>query len=66
LGSENLHMTEEYICDSSKVNKFCTLSRSKLQSLFFFVENTYTVYLRILHYFLLHQIREDYSEGYKV
>jgi hypothetical protein len=39
-GSENPHVSVEFVCHSPKVNMFCALSKAKVYFPFFFVEGT--------------------------
>jgi hypothetical protein len=47
---KNPHISLEHVCDSPKVNVFCTLSKERVYSPFFFTETTITgiVYLDML------------------
>jgi hypothetical protein len=62
--TENPHDTFKHERDSPKVNVFCAISKKKVYSPFFFVENTLTgnSYLEMLTLCLLPQLEKDSND----
>ena len=64
--SENQRVSLEHVRDSPKVNVFCTLSKERVYSPFFFMGMTITgiIYFDMLQEFLIPQLDKDDQEGH--